>query len=107
MPMPQRIEELNDAERNLLTSNIDAARRLVADYAPADQSGSLDAGILDRTYSAWLANGETDGNRINQVINAIGSAFGQMLVDAAGFRWVVATDQYGCEMAILALPGRG
>ena len=28
-------------------------------------------------------------------------------MEAAGFRWVVATDKYGCEMALLALPGRG
>ncbi len=107
MSLPQRIEELNDAERNLLMSNVAAARRLVADFAPENESRQFDAGILDRTYAAWLATGESDGNRINQVINAIGSAFGQMLVDTAGFRWVVATDQYGCEMAILALPGRG
>jgi hypothetical protein len=103
----QSIEELNDAERRWLTSCIDVARQLIAEHAPADQSRSLDAGILDRTYAAWLATGESDGNRINQVINAIGFAFGQLLVDTAGFRWVVATDQYGCEMAILALPGRG
>ena len=107
VPLPQRIEELNDAERNLLMSNVDAARRLVADYAPKDQLSPLDAGILDRTYAAWLATGESEVNHINQVINAIGSAFGQLLVDAVGFRWVVATDQYGCEMAILALPSRG
>jgi hypothetical protein len=103
----QRIEDLNDAERDWLASCIDGARQLIAAYSPADVSRPLDADVLDRTYAAWLATGETDPDRVNQVINAVGFAFGQLLVDAAGFRWVVATDPYGCEMALLALPGRG
>jgi hypothetical protein len=103
----QRIEDLNDAEREWLASCINGARELVAAYSPADVSRPIDAGVLDRTYAAWLATGETDTDRINQVINAIGFAFGQLLADAVGFRWVVAADQYGCEMALLALPGRG
>ena len=105
--MQQRIEDLNDAEREWLASCIDGARQLVAAYSPADASRPLDAGILDRAYSAWLATGDSDTDRINQVINAVGFAFGELLVEAARFRWVVATDQYGCEMALLALPGRG
>lgn len=105
--MQWSVEELNEAEHQWLASCIDGARQLVAAYSPADASRPLDAGVLDRTYAAWLATGETDGDRINQAINAVGSAFGQLLVEAAGFRWVVATDQFGCEMAILALPGRG
>jgi hypothetical protein len=105
--MEQRIEDLNDAEREWLASCIDGARQLVAVYSPADASRPLDAGALDRAYAAWLAAGETETDRINQVINSVGFAFGQLQVEAAGFRWVVATDQYGCEMALLALPGRG
>jgi hypothetical protein len=103
----QRIEDLNDAEREWLASCINGVRQLITAYSPADAARPLDAGVLDRTYAAWLATGEADTDRINQVINAIGFAFGQVLVDAAGFRWVVATDQHGCEMALLALPGRG
>ena len=105
--MLPRFEELNDAEREWLSSCIDFAGQFVSAYSPADASRTLDAAVLDRTYAAWLATGETDTDRINQVINAVGFAFGQLLVDAVGFAWVVATDQYGTEMALLALPGRG
>jgi hypothetical protein len=105
--MLPRFEDLNDAEREWLATCIDYAGQLVAAYSPADASRSLDAAALDRTWAAWLATGDTDTDRINGVINAVGFAFGQLLVDAAGFAWVVATDQYGTEMALLALPGKG
>lgn len=105
--MQQRIAELNDAERIWLASCLDGAQDLVSVHAPVKPPQVVDAEVLDRAYAAWLAAGETNTDRVNQVINAVGAAFGQLLVEAAGFRWVVATDQYGCEMAILALPGRG
>ena len=105
--MLPRFEELNDAERQWVESCIEAGKQMVADYSPADVKRPIDAGALDRAYAAWLATGQADGDRINQAINAVGFAFGQLLIDAAGFKWVVATDQYGCEMALLALPGKG
>ena len=44
---------------------------------------------------------------INAIINYVGIAFGQSLVDGLGLKWVVATDQHGCEMAVYGLAGRG
>jgi hypothetical protein len=104
----QRIEEPNGDEQGWLASCIESAFGLVKTYTSTTESiQRLNPSLLDRTFAAWLAAGETDNDRINHVINAIGFAFGQLLVEAAGFRWVVASDQYGCEMAVLALPGRG
>ena len=93
--MLPRFEDLNDAEREWLASCIGYAGQLVAAYSPADVSRPLDAAALDRTWAAYLATGDTDTDRVNGVINSIGFAFGQLLVDAVGFAWVVATDQYG------------
>jgi len=105
--MLPRFQELNDAERQWVSSCIKAGRQMVVEYAPADAGRPLDAGVLDRAYAAWLTTGEADGDRINQAINAIGFAFGQLLIDAAGFEWVVVTDQFGCDMGLRALPGKG
>jgi Domain of unknown function (DUF3806) len=102
-----RFENLNDAEREWLAWCISYAGQLVAASSSADTPRPMDAAVLDRTYAVWLATDETNTDRINQVINAIEIAFGQLLVNAAGFAWVVASDQYGTEMALLALPGKG
>ena len=50
---------------------------------------------------------ESRVRQINGTINIIGVQFGQFLVDAVGFRWVVASDKQGTDLAILALPGQG
>lgn len=105
--MLPRFQELNEAERQWVASCIEAGRHMVAAYAPADAQGPLDPDVLDRTYAAWLATGEANGDRINHAINAIGFAFGQLLIDAAGFHWVVATDHFGSEVGLRALPGKG
>jgi hypothetical protein len=102
-----RFEDLNDAEREWLASCMRHTEQLVAAYSPTDSCLPFDPHVLDRTYAAWLATGEMDAGRINQVINSIGSSFGQLLVDSAGFNWVVATDQHGTDMALLALAGKG
>ena len=41
------------------------------------------------------------------MVLAIGAAFGTRLVEDLGFRWVVVTDDYGTDLAVLARPGRG
>jgi hypothetical protein len=46
---------------------------------------------------------DTEG--VNAVINAVGVQFGQLLVEMAGFQWVIATDAYGTDLAVVALPG--
>jgi hypothetical protein len=102
-----RFEDLNDGEREWLASCIGFAGQLVAAYSPADAGRPLTAAALDRTWAAFVATGDTDTDRINGVVNAVGFAFGQLLVEATGFAWVVATDQYGTELALRALPGRG
>ena len=43
----------------------------------------------------------------NGLINAIGIAFGQVLVDRLGFRWVIATDDYGTDLGVVAAEGTG
>jgi hypothetical protein len=105
--MQPRFEQLNDAELAQIQSNIESAEDLAAEFSAGDASSPLDAAILDRTFARWLATEESDSGRINVVLNAIGSAFGQLLVDESGFEWVIATDQYGTDLAVVALPGRG
>jgi hypothetical protein len=34
------------------------------------------------------------------MVHVVGLAFGQRLVDDLGMRWVVASDEYGTEMAV-------
>lgn len=80
---------------------------MVEAFSSIDAGHPLTLAALDRAYPAWLASGPSDGHQINAIINAVGIAFGRFLVDEIGFKWVIATDQYGSDLAIYALPGNG
>jgi hypothetical protein len=103
----QRFQNLNDAEVKWIASRIEGAKLLISQYSPGDVGQPINASVLDRAYARWLASTETNSDRINDVLNAVGVAFGQLLVDEIGFQWVVVTDQFGTDMGIRALPGKG
>lgn len=103
------IEPLNDSELTWIKEQLAGASRFVAEFSPADASQPLSLAALDRAFSAWLnrPSQRPDASAINSVINQVGTAFGQALVDGIGFTWVIATDEHGTEVAVHAFPGRG
>jgi hypothetical protein len=76
-------------------------------YSPDDSGQPITLSILDRAFTSWMAQDIRDNTQVNATINIVGVRFGQFLVDEAGFRWVIATDRKGSDLAVLALPGRG
>ena len=105
--MEQKIEPLNAGEEAWVKAQLENAAKFVEDFSPVDAQQPPNLAALDRAFAAWLASGSSETEVINSVINCVGIAFGQSLVDGLGLKWVVATDQHGCEMAVYGLPGRG
>jgi hypothetical protein len=103
--------QLEDSEWRWIRSSLEGVKLLVSQYSPSDGSQPITAGVLDRTWAAWLATlgpkGTNDVNQINYVINTIALTFGQLIVDNYGFQWVVSPGENGYDMAVLALPGKG
>jgi len=102
-----KFSELTAAERDWNQQQLAAARLFVDAFSPDDAGQPITLAALDRAFAGWLARGSQDNTEVNGAINAVGIRFGQFLVDEAGFQWVIATDQHGTELALLALPGRG
>ena len=105
--MAPSFQQLSDAERKWIDANLRVAESFIATYSAPDSAAPLSPAVLDRAFAAWLETGESDVQQINALINAVGIAFGSLLVQEAGFSWVVASDEHGTEMAVLALPGTG
>ena len=98
------IDELTEAERKWLDEQLRAAQELVAGIAGRS---SITVEDLQTTWDAWIVDGDTDGTRVNTVINALGIAFGQNLAVGGQLRWVIATDEQGSDLALHAFPGTG
>lgn len=99
--------EPNPAEHEWITHQIHSAQLMVDAYSPSDAGQPLTLAALDRAFAGFLSTQESDEKVVNGVINCIGIAFGQFLVDGAGMSWVIATDQHGTDLAVRALPGAG
>ncbi len=101
----QKIKPLNEAERQWVVVEVANARRLVEIMSPADAESEMSPEVLDRVYKTAREAAGNDASGANAIINAVGMAFGQYLVDKLGFGWVTVFDRHGAELAVIALPG--
>src|SRR5579859_1968529 len=105
--MKQRINPINANEAAWIKTQIENAATFVEGFAPQSSECRLTLSALDRAFAAWIASEPTDTYLINAVINYVGIALGQALVDGMGLQWVIATDEQGADLAVYGFPGRG
>lgn len=105
--MKQKIDALNASESAWVKAQLENASKFVEGFSAKDAEQPLTLGALDRAFTAWIASEPREADLINAIINYVGIAFGQALVDRIGLRWVVATDELGTELAVYGLPEHG
>ena len=103
--MAASFASLTPAEESWLNTQLAAAAELAAIHCPDGANVPLSPAVLDRVWAAWVASAPTEPAVINAGINAVGIAFGSYLVQNSGFSWVIASDEWGTDLAVLALPG--
>jgi Domain of unknown function (DUF3806) len=104
--MSKTINELTRAENSWVEEQMGAAIQFVSSFSPSDSSNRLTLAALDTALKRWLAS-DPAPETINGVIDAVGTAFGDSLVSAGVFRWVIVSDEWGTALAVRALPGQG
>ena len=105
--MKQRIDPLNENETAWIKTQLENASKFVEGFSQAGAEKPLTLPALDRAFAAWIASEPTETDLINAVINYVGIAFGQALVDGIGLKWVIATDDQGSDLAVHGFPGSG
>jgi hypothetical protein len=97
--MPEtRIEAANEQELQWVAEHVELAGFLIAErFSPDIETPGVDE--LDALWAALLAEPDPAIDA-NLLINAVGFAFGQQLVDNLGVRWAVVTDEHGTEIAV-------
>lgn len=105
--MKQRIDPVNENETVWIKTQLENALKFVEGFSQEDAEKPITLVALDRAFAAWIASEPTETDLINAVINYVGIAFGQALVDGIGLKWVIATDDQGAELAVYGFPRRG
>jgi hypothetical protein len=74
----------------------------------ARQDGALPSlEELDAAFAKFIGHSEAANEQANSVVLCVGAAFGEHLVRLLGFEWVIATDDWGTDIAVVARRGRG
>ncbi len=95
-PMAQKITPFGPSENAWLEENRQLAAAMGIKYG---SGGALTLEELDVVFGRWTLEVE-DKEPAMTVANALGSAFGDFVVEQHGFSWVVVTDQYGTDYAV-------
>jgi hypothetical protein len=104
-PTPS-VEMLNKAEEQWIRECVDQATALAKKQLSLEEITTLDPVTLDRAYSGWLREWESakPSEDPNTVVNCIGLAFGQWLVDCLGMKWSVVSDTSGTNLGVCIGP---
>ena len=105
--MKAKIEQLTPAEQEWISQQIEAAKVFVSETLGEGINDLPSPQDLDRAFNAWLTSPSHDPADANFVVNCVGIAFGQHLVNTTPLKWVIATDEYGTELAVFGLEGTG
>lgn len=95
-PIKDSRRELNKEEEKWVKESLERAAKLSMRYG---SGGTLDPAQLDAIFSRWKQEREKKESA-QEVVDGLGAAFGQFLVESTGFGWRMITDQYGTEYAV-------
>jgi hypothetical protein len=104
--MDRKFEPLSESEHQWIAEQLARAREFVREFDPQAGDGEATLDSLDRAFRHYL-DAESDASNANDVVLAVGAAFGLALVEGLEFEWVIVTDDYGTDLAVLARRGRG
>ena len=102
--MDAKVTQLTGAEQDWLKAQLAAAAQFVEDYGSHRTAAGLES--LEHAWASWLDRQTVDPSDPKPVLNAVGVALGQAIIEAlSGFDWVIAEDADGTDLAIYGLPG--
>ena len=90
-------------EKSWLTTNLRNASELKNEYWKKliPKNKELMPIVLDEVFTAWMADTALTKSDTDFVINSLGAAFGQWLVDHYQMKWIVVTDANGTGYAVI------
>ena len=99
-PTPQQVVTLTPRQERQVKASAQGLESLLSRYGGSAGSTSWDLEALDFCFRRWLEDPEPDRPGDQRVIEVLGSAFGEYLVQHLDMNWVLVTDEYGTDFAV-------
>ncbi len=100
---PYELEELDSQIRDHISEKIEEAKSLIQKYSENESISQFENNdqTIDMVFEKWY----NDNNELKEsptfVVEALGAAFGQYLVDNHNFEWQILTDEYGKDLSVV------
>jgi Domain of unknown function (DUF3806) len=95
------LANLNPDVQQHIKEKLVEAETLIIRYNGQLPSTKYDAKILDEVFEKWRKNTDKNKEKPEFVVEALGAALGQDIVNSLDFEWQVLTDQYGSDLTVV------
>jgi hypothetical protein len=94
------LEDLTAEQTNFINQNLTIAKTIISKYTSHGSDKLFDSKTLDLVLEKWSSS-TVDKEKPEQIVDAIGAAFGQGIVDELDCEWKIITDQYGTDVVVI------
>lgn len=96
-----QLAELTPELMNYITDKLKDPELLIIKYNSQLPSSKYDATTLDLVFDNWRQSNDTKKETPEFVVEALGAALGQDIVNSLHCDWQVLTDQYGSDLTVI------
>jgi hypothetical protein len=94
------LDNLTTEQTDFVNQNLKIAKTIILKYAGDKGDKPFDSKTLDIVLEKWSSS-TSDKEKPEEIVDAIGAAFGQGIVDELNCEWKVITDQYGTDITVI------
>jgi hypothetical protein len=95
--------DFTNKDKAWLVESLQKAGQLKNDYweKPMPKKNEFMPVVLDEVFGRWMNDTSKTKKDADFVINSLGAAFGQYLVDNYNMKWIIVKDDYGTDYAVI------
>jgi hypothetical protein len=95
-----KLSDLTPELRKHITNELEQARKFILKYNGQLPSSVYDANVLDVVFKKWQKNQDNAKESPEYVVQALGAALGQDIVNTLSCEWKVS-NQYGRDLTVI------
>jgi hypothetical protein len=96
-----QLADLTPELKNHIADKLKEAESLIIKYNGQLPSSKYDANTLDLVFDKWRQSNDVKKETAEFVVEALGAALGQDIVNSLDCDWQVLTDQYGSDLTVI------
>jgi hypothetical protein len=97
----EQLANLNPDVQKHIKDKLVEAETLITKYNGQLPPKKYDANVLDEVFEKWQQNPDKKKEKPEYVVEALGAALGQDIVNSLECEWQVLTDKYGSDLTVI------